>query len=196
MALRLARIGAEFEFHYCTRSPARTAFHDELRAAPFRDRVHVHFDDGPAEQRLDLRALLARRPDGAELYVCGPAGLMAAVVNAAEPAWPATHIHREYFSHDPKAGHDDDDAFRVRLARSGREFDIPGDQSIVEVLRAHGIEVPVSCEQGICGTCLTPLLDGTPDHRDLFMTDAEHAANDKITPCCSRAKSPLLVLDL
>jgi vanillate O-demethylase ferredoxin subunit len=87
-------------------------------------------------------------------------------------------------------------SFRVRLARSGVEFIIPEDQSIVEVLRAHGIDVPTSCEQGICGTCMTGVIEGTPDHRDLFMTDAEHAANDFITPCCSRAKTELIVLDL
>jgi vanillate O-demethylase ferredoxin subunit len=64
------------------------------------------------------------------------------------------------------------------------------------VLAAHGVNIPVSCGQGVCGTCVTRLLDGRPDHRDMFMTDDEHARNDQFTPCCSRAKTPLLVLDL
>ena len=66
----------------------------------------------------------------------------------------------------------------------------------MEVLRAHGVEVPSSCEQGVCGTCLTRVLEGEPDHRDLYQTDQEHAANTHINPCCSRAKSKLLVLDI
>jgi vanillate O-demethylase ferredoxin subunit len=54
----------------------------------------------------------------------------------------------------------------------------------------------VSCEQGVCGTCLTRVREGVPDHRDLYLTPDERAANDQFTPCCSRAKSPRLVLDL
>ena len=91
---------------------------------------------------------------------------------------------------------DSNKAFKVKIASSGDLIDIGPEQSIVEALEAHGIDITVSCEQGICGTCLTPLIEGTPDHRDVFMTDDEHAANDMITPCCSRAKSDILVLDL
>jgi vanillate O-demethylase ferredoxin subunit len=73
---------------------------------------------------------------------------------------------------------------------------VPSDQRVIDVLAAHGVEVPVSCESGVCGTCLTRVLEGTPDHRDSFLTDSERQANDQFTPCCSRACSPLLVLDL
>ncbi|WP_287811874.1 2Fe-2S iron-sulfur cluster binding domain-containing protein, partial [Pseudomonas sp.] len=82
------------------------------------------------------------------------------------------------------------------LASSGQEFQIPADKSVVQVLESHGVEIPVSCEQGVCGTCLTRVLEGVPEHRDLFLTEAEQAANDQFTPCCSRARSAVLVLDL
>lgn len=59
-----------------------------------------------------------------------------------------------------------------------------------------GVCIPLACEQGICGTCLTRVLDGEPEHRDSFLTDAERARNDQFTPCCSRARSACLVLDL
>ena len=67
---------------------------------------------------------------------------------------------------------------------------------MVEALAARGVEIPVSCEQGICGTCLTRVRAGRPEHRDQYLSDAEHAANDQFTPCCSRSLTPLLVLDL
>src|SRR3546814_9033617 len=63
------------------------------------------------------------------------------------------------------------------------------------ILAANGVEIPVSCEQGICGTFVTRVLHGEPDHRDLFMTDEGHAANDQFTPCCPRERSPRLILD-
>ena len=89
-----------------------------------------------------------------------------------------------------------DQPFQIRLASTGEVIDIPADKTIVEVLEEEGIDVTVSCEQGICGTCLTGVNEGTPDHRDSYLTDDEHAANDVMTICCSRAKSELIELDL
>ena len=111
---------------------------------------------------------------------------MDAVISCAEQHWPADSIHREYFSADPSAGKEDG-SFKVKINSSGEVIKIAAGVSIVEALLEQGIEIPVSCEQGICGTCLTRVIEGTPEHRDLFLSDAEHEANDQMTPCCSRA---------
>jgi vanillate O-demethylase ferredoxin subunit len=89
-----------------------------------------------------------------------------------------------------------DGAFSVQIASSGEVVAVPADQSVYQVLSAHGIEIPVSCEQGLCGTCLTRVLAGVPDHQDMYLSPDEQDANDQFTPCCSRAKTALLVLDL
>ena len=86
--------------------------------------------------------------------------------------------------------------FTVRLARSAREFEIPEGDTILEVLRAAGFELPSSCEQGVCGTCETTVLEGTPDHQDLLMSADEHAESRTMMICCSGAVSDRLVLDL
>jgi vanillate O-demethylase ferredoxin subunit len=85
--------------------------------------------------------------------------------------------------------------FTVVLAKSGREFVIPPDKTILEVLENHGIYVSNACRQGICGSCETRVLSGTPDHRDSVLPhdDAEIIS---MTICCSRARSDRLVLDL
>src|SRR5690606_37980626 len=93
------------------------------------------------------------------------------------------------------APQDGDQPFQVKLASTGEVFDIPPDEPITKVLDRHGVFIPVSCEEGICGTCLTGVVEGVPDHRDSYLTDDEHAANDQFTPCCSRSKSPMLVID-
>ena len=84
----------------------------------------------------------------------------------------------------------------MRIASTGNVYRIPKDQTVVAALSAHGIDIPTSCKQGVCGTCLTRVIDGDPDHRDVYQTEAERARNDQFTPCCSRARSPVLVLDL
>jgi vanillate monooxygenase ferredoxin subunit len=70
------------------------------------------------------------------------------------------------------------------------------EQTTLQALQAAGLDIPMSCEQGVCGTCLTGVKSGTPDHRDHYLTPEEQAANDQFLPCCSRAKSARLVLDL
>ena len=86
--------------------------------------------------------------------------------------------------------------FKVKIASSGEVITVEDGVRIVDALGEQGIIIPVSCEQGICGTCLTGVLEGEPEHNDVFMTDEEHAANDQMTLCCSRSKSEMLVLDL
>jgi vanillate O-demethylase ferredoxin subunit len=196
MAEHLARTGASFHMHYCARSPARTAFVERIRASAFADRVQFHFDAGAASQKLDLDAALRAAPEGAHLYVCGPSGFIDHVIGTARAlGWPAGSLHQEYFGAAP-VDTSADASFEVRIASSGRTCAVPADKTVVQALAEHGIEVPVSCEQGVCGTCITRVLDGTPDHRDMYFTDEEKARNDQFTPCCSRAKSRVLVLDL
>ncbi len=86
--------------------------------------------------------------------------------------------------------------FKVKIASSGEVITVEDGVRIVDALGEQGIIIPVSCEQGICGTCLTGVLEGEPEHNDVFMTDEEQAANDQMTLCCSRSKSEMLVLDL
>jgi vanillate O-demethylase ferredoxin subunit len=89
-----------------------------------------------------------------------------------------------------------DHEFIVELARTGIELPVPRGRSILEVVRAAGVEVDASCEQGVCGTCLTRVLDGVVDHRDLYLMDSERCKNDKMTICVSRSKSPRLRIEL
>ena len=196
MAERLANTGADFEMHYCTRSPERTAFHQRIAGSGFASKVHFHFDDGAAEQKLDIAALLGVPASGVHLYVCGPKGFMDAVLNTARAqGWPEDQLHYEFFAGAVTAS-DSDASFEVQIASSGQIVVVPKDKTVVQALAEAGVDVQVSCEQGVCGTCLTRVIEGIPDHKDLYLTPEEQAANDQFTPCCSRSRSPRLVLDL
>ena len=196
MAERLSNVGAAFEMHYCTRSRPRTAFVERIARSAFASRVQFHHDDGAPEQRLDIAALLAERAAGRHLYVCGPKGFMDAVLGAARAqGWPESQLHYEFFAAEvaPVAG---DAPFEVQLASSGRIVVVPADRSIVQALAEAGVTVATSCEQGVCGTCLTRVIEGELEHRDLYLTPEEQAAGHQFLPCCSRSRSARLVLDL
>ncbi|MBV7485460.1 PDR/VanB family oxidoreductase [Bordetella sp. BOR01] len=186
-----------YTLHYCTRSLARTAFRPWLQAPGQRGSVVFHCDEDPA-QRLDLERILDTAPADTHLYACGPGGFMAHVLETARSRdWPIDRLHYEYFSASPAAAATSADRpFQIRIASTGAQYDVGAEESALEALVRHGVDIPMSCGQGICGTCLTGVLAGQPEHRDQCLTPDEQARNDRFTPCCSRALSPLLVLDL
>lgn len=195
MAERLAHSGADFEMHYCARSSERAAFVDRIRNSAFANQVFLHFDEQP-DTALNAAHVLANPQDNVHVYVCGPGGFMQHVLDSARAqGWQEALLHREYFAATPTDTRQDG-SFSVKVSSTGQVFEIPADKTVVQVLESHGIDIAMSCEQGICGTCLTRVLDGVPEHRDLFLSEEEQALNDQFTPCCSRSKSPLLVLDI
>ncbi len=196
MAQTLASAGEEFELHYCARSQNRMAFQQVLKQSEFAQRVHFHFDDEPPAQRFDADLVLANPAPGTHLYVCGPNGFMEYVLQrASAQGWTSEQIHREYFAASGSE-HSDSDSFEIEIKSSGQVLTVPAHSSALQVLEEAGIFIPVSCEEGVCGTCMTRVLAGEPDHRDHFMTEQERALNNQFTPCCSRAKNGRLVLDL
>jgi vanillate monooxygenase ferredoxin subunit len=196
MAEHLAAIGDDFELHYCTRSIERTAFRERIQQSSYAQQVKFHFGDGPEDQKLRLQELLSTLRPGVHIYTCGPKGLMDAVLSTARSnGWDEQQLHYEFFNAEPVQG-STDGSFEVQLASSGRVIRVAADQTVVAALAAHDVHVPTSCEQGVCGTCRIRVLAGEPDHRDMYLTPEEQAANDQFLPCCSRARSERLVLDL
>jgi vanillate O-demethylase ferredoxin subunit len=119
---------------------------------------------------------------------------MLAAFEEATVSIPAERVHVEYFSAQqaPATG----GAFIVELARTGRSIAVPQGKTILEMLLAAGIDVPYSCTEGVCGTCETKVLAGTPDHRDVILSKEERLASKSMMICCSGCKGERLVLDL
>ncbi|MDI4665622.1 PDR/VanB family oxidoreductase [Xanthobacter autotrophicus] len=194
MARQLQRQGRPFSLDYCTRSRATTAFLDELSHGPLADAVRFHRDDGDDTQRLNAAERLATPDPHTHAYVCGPAGFIAHILDTARAnGWADAQLHAEAFTPAPTLP---GAPFELRLQRSGRSVRVGEGQSALEALHGAGVPLSASCEQGVCGTCLTPILEGEPEHRDTCLTVAERARNDCFTPCVSRARSPYLLLDL
>jgi vanillate O-demethylase ferredoxin subunit len=193
MAGHLRGVGASYELHYFARSAAEAALLPRLRQE-HAERLRSHHID-PAQVARRLNDIIPVYRAGTHLYLCGPAPFMSLVREIVRD-WPPDTVHFEYFVNELLQTPGEAGAFTVELARSGKSFAVGPNETILDVLSANGVEVPTSCEQGVCGTCITKVLHGRPDHRDVFMTDEEHAENDKITICVSRCRDGRLVLDL
>lgn len=197
MIRKLEATGRPYHLHYCTRDPNRTAFRSMLESAPYRDHVTFYFDGGNPALGLDCESLLSQQTHGTEIYCCGPLGLMQAVKKAARD-WSPERLHFEFFSGEPNAEttQEDNRPFEAIIGSTGHTIAVAANESLLDALERHGIRVDRLCEHGICGTCITGVKDGEPEHRDSVLTPKERSEGKLIAVCCSRAKSPRLVLDL
>src|SRR3954452_17278441 len=182
--------GAEWALFYGGRRRGSMAFTDELAAHG--DRVVLRPED--EHGMLDLATILEPQP-GTAVYACGPEGLVPAVEQQCA-AWPPGSLHVERFAAKPVAEDAATSTFEVVCQRSGITVTVPAHRSILEVVQEAGVNALSSCLEGVCGTCETPVVEGSPDHRDSLLSYEEKAAGDFMMICVSRSNSPQLVLDL
>ncbi|GHA32735.1 PDR/VanB family oxidoreductase [Streptomyces purpurascens] len=179
--------GAEWTLLYGGRTRRSMAFGEEL--GRYGDRVTIAPEDETG--LLDLPSVLDDVPEGTLVYCCGPGPLLDAV----EARSPSGGLRVERFR--PKEQETGGDTgFEVELAQSGRTLTVAPDVSVLDAVRAAGVEVLFSCTEGTCGTCETDVLEGEPDHRDSVLTDDERAAGETMLICVSRCRGKRLVLDL
>jgi len=195
MIRRLETLGRPWELFYAARTRFTAAFLDELNT--LRPNVHlnlhVNFDQEPSGRMLDLRTIVNNVPSDAHLYCCGPVPMLEAF-EAATAARPSARVHVEYFKAREKPA--SEGGFEVKLARSKRTISVQQGKTILDALLDAGITANYACAEGVCGTCETKVVEGIPDHRDLFLSKEEQAENKTIMICCSGSKSSTLVLDL
>lgn len=196
MARHLQAAGAPYELRYFARSREQAAFVEALAEEGLAEHTTFHFGLDADSTRAAIGEAVETPSAGLHLYACGPQPFLAAVQAATTDRWPAAQVHMEFFQPAERPPASGERAFRVQIASTGQILDVPPDRTIAEVLADHGVAVPLSCEQGICGTCLTGVLGGTPDHRDGLLDEESRAAGDLMALCVSRSKSDLLILDL
>ncbi|MBN6522533.1 PDR/VanB family oxidoreductase [Acinetobacter pittii] len=194
MAYQLAHEGASFELHYCGASPENCAFVDEIKNGELAQYTTFHFKSEGASHRAFFESAIKDIDLESHIYTCGPVGFMDWVINLATTHdFPEQQIHKEYFQVETDTS---GDSFEVVAERSGKIIMVEAGETILQALAKEGIEIEMSCEQGVCGTCMCDVIEGEPDHRDVYFTDEEKASNEQILVCCSRSKTPRLVLDI
>jgi vanillate O-demethylase ferredoxin subunit len=197
MAQELHRAGTSFELHTYSRNASSLPLHDKLAALPFAQSLTHHFSDQGDSFRTSHPAALTNPAGPAQtIYICGPQQFIdLARSRAVEAGWePAKNMSEQFTAAPTKtlAG----EAFTVIAASTGQSMEVGPEESIADVLERNGYETYRSCGEGYCGSCITRVISGTPEHRDIAQSDAEHAANTHINICCSRSHTPTLEIDI
>lgn len=194
MLRSLVRRHRDFAFVYSGRTAEQLAYREEaMQLAGARGLLHLSGADGA--NLLDLRALLAAQGADTTVYVCGPTGMVDATHRAAaELGWPAERVRSEFFG---VAASQDDVAFDVHLAKSGRCISVGKNTSILDALTSAGVDLMYDCRRGECGLCPLTVLaaDGPIAHRDRYLSDEERAAGKTLCLCVSRIQGSSLTLD-
>lgn len=187
--------GADWRLLYLGRQRRSMAFLTD--SAVTDPRCSVITKDLDDARRLALDSALGDIDGNAAVYCCGPERLLDDVEGRAA-LWPTGVLHVERFhpKQDQAGANSENAGFVVECHRSGREVKVGVDETVLSALRAAGLEVSSSCEEGVCGACELKVLAGDVEHRDSVLTDAERQTSDTMMVCCSRARSPRLVLDI
>lgn len=195
MMQRMAGLKASWQLFYTCRTPQHAAYHDaiEVLGKAAGQPVVFNYDQVPGGKMLDLKTIIAAMAPTTHLYCCGPLPMLAAFEEACKGRAEET-VHLEYFAARETAA--TGGGFKVVLARSGKTVFVAEGKTILDALLDAGENAPYSCMEGVCGSCETKVISGTPDHRDMILTENERKAGKTMMICCSGSKSAELVLDL
>lgn len=184
MADRLAARGGDYAIHYAGRSRAAMAFLDRVQ----RDHgTHLQVYVKDEGRRVDLGAVIAAASARSQVYACGPTRMLAELEALMHERSDSLHVERfatEAVMLDPSR----EQAFEVVLQDTRLTVRVPPDRTLLQCLRAAGVDVPSDCEEGLCGTCEVSVLEGEIDHRDSVLSTSERATNRRMMTCCSRAR--------
>ncbi|WP_338844469.1 pyridoxamine 5'-phosphate oxidase family protein [Massilia sp. W12] len=189
MAAELQAQGRPFSLHYAAASQAAMAYRDSLQRR-YGERLHLR--SSAQQQRIDMRRLLARQAPDTQVYVCGPARMIAAAQAAAQELGISAQLHVEHFSALQMV---EERSFSVLLQRSQKTVQVTAQQSLPQALQAAGVQLTYGCGAGACGTCAVKVLAGAADHRDQALSTSQREQEKLFCPCVSRAHSAQLVLD-
>lgn len=196
MAHELEAQGKSWVLHFSARTKQEAALlrtvHDFAAESQYGKVVYYFTREG--DPRIDFAGLFTQTENtGAHFYCCGSNEFLDAYIDAGK-VLPAAQVHYERFTSDQETARDNE--FTLVLARSNKELEVNEGESILEVLTRNDVRVKYMCSEGVCGSCEVRVLEGTPDHRDSVLSDAEKSANDTMMVCCSGSLSKRLVLDL
>ncbi|SIS66199.1 PDR/VanB family oxidoreductase [Paracoccus saliphilus] len=193
MAHHLLNKQTDFRVYYLVRSREYAAMDAQFRSLGLNERYHLHCDDENGV--FDFSAVMQSMQAGGDVYTCGPEPMLQAVLKAGTGLRGGS-IHFERFAASSEMDHAPNGVFEIEMESNGAVYTVTKEQTILEVLRDHGIHVDYGCSEGLCGSCMVDVASGEVDHRDSVLSPEEQATNEFMCVCVSRALSKRLVLRL
>jgi len=198
MARELRSKNAKVDVYYLVQKAELAAFASRFEALSFNDdsqsSYQLHCDD--KDGFFDFESLINNLPNNSAIYTCGPEPMLNKVIETVDNHPEKIDLHFERFTIATEEAEKENNAFEVKIDSTGEVYTVGENETILTVLAENGVNVPSACAAGLCGTCITDVLEGDIDHRDGILSDDEKASNEYMCVCISRAKSGQITLDL
>ena len=86
------------------------------------------------------------------------------------------------------------DIFTVKVSPAGLQYDVEGDLTLLEAAELSRIELPSSCRNGTCRTCVCRLVSGEVMYTVEWPgLSAEEKAEGYVLPCVARPISNVVL---
>jgi ring-1,2-phenylacetyl-CoA epoxidase subunit PaaE len=169
---------------YANRNEASIMFYEDLKSlqADYPERLHItHILEEPPAAWNGLTGLLSPERVQELLrpllqsdlplshWMCGPAAMMEQVQKGYDALQIGNQLHKEVFTVSgggtgakKVSSHTQPEVSRVviHFDRETYAFEVPKGRSILDVALEQGIDLPHSCQSGICTTCMGKLKKG------------------------------------
>lgn len=191
---------------YANRDERSVIFKKDLQqlAAEYPDRLQViHWLDSvqgaPSQKQLAAWATPWVENAG-QAFICGPGPFMdAAQAAMIEAGMPADQVHVERFvslpdeealqqmqqAAAPVEAAVDEALVQLRLDGEEYEFTCSGTETLLEAGLRAGINVPFSCQAGMCASCMCQVQDGSVHLRHNEVLDAKDLSKKWTLACQS-----------
>ncbi|MCA8095382.1 PDR/VanB family oxidoreductase [Burkholderia anthina] len=193
MVEQLLAARAEFRLVYAGRNRKSMPFLNQLEKRLGRA---IEIYDASLDEVVSFESLLDGLDRDAEMYVCGPVGMLTAARNA----WVAdgrrsADLRFESFAN---GGAYPNRPFTLKVPRLGIEVGVGANETVLDALEAAGADPLFNCRKGECGLCAVRVVQSTGeiDHRDVFLSDEQKRAGVKMCACVSRVNGGSLTVDL
>jgi ring-1,2-phenylacetyl-CoA epoxidase subunit PaaE len=213
---------SQFTLFYGNRASSTVMFRDELaalkdiylarfnlvhvlsREAQDIDLLHGRIDRERAEALL---AHWVRLETIDTAFVCGPEGMMEAVIDALKArGFPEARIRIERFAASipkhrhvarplPQAGQTECEVTAI-IDGTRKSFLLEKEkENIIEAGLRNGIELPYSCRGGVCSTCRCRLIEGEVDMDVNFALEDYEIERGFILSCQSYPRTDRVIVD-
>lgn len=81
----------------------------------------------------------------------------------------------------------------VSFVRTGLNVCVGEDETVLQAARKAGVKIPANCQEGMCGSCKVVKLDGDVEMNHQGGIRAREIDAGKFLPCCSTAKTDLVI---
>lgn len=211
-----AETDCRFVLIYGNKSPKKTIFYDEILKLQslHSDRFKLQFvysetnEEGALFGRIDsgttnyfLKNIIEHHEGSKKFYLCGPEGMINSVNTIlSDKGIETSQILFELFTTSTtkstaEGAHDGESSITILVDEEETTLVMPQKQTILEAALANDLDVPYSCQGGVCSSCICRVTEGSATMRQNSVLTDNEVAEGLVLSCQAEPISTSIKVD-